>query len=120
METQTKTKSDGDKSPRAVVPGFTRFPEHIKTNCGRFYVPPSGKRTRRDRYWFDPCGAVVMHKNNQHGWATRTKCGQRWVAYSPVNADNFRAQQAPTLKKALLILAGWLNFNEEETQKHTN
>lgn len=76
------------------------------------------KLTARDRYHGmiedELKRAVVLSKNNLHGWAQRSADEQGWVGYVPLTPNDFRAKHVRTLKEALQFIAGLLYFTELE------
>lgn len=109
------TKTEVVSQPTA--PKYSRFGHLAFNPTGHTFVRGLAGRPMRDETPPEREDAIVLHKANRHGWAQRTSCGQRWVAYCPYHPNDFRAKEAKTLKEALRILCGWLGFTNDETLK---
>jgi len=118
MAKPNNNKSEVTKrSPSA--PGYSRFGLLATSqSIGLHYVRGLEGRPMRDEKPFERHDAIVLFKHSNHGWVQRTKCQQKWVVYQPVNPNRFRAQETPTLREALLLLSGWLGFNNYEYTTH--
>ena len=75
---------------------------------------PRQRRLERGEIHDERQHATVLSKNNLHAWAQRSQCGQGWTVYFPATPNNFVGKFVKTLREALVVMAGWLNFTETE------
>jgi hypothetical protein len=113
------------KPARSFAVGYARFSEHRTFGATRRNLSPTikGPLTKRERYHGaitdETKPAVVLSKNQLHGWCQRSACEQGWTVFFPRTPNDFRGSWVATLREALVILAGWLNFTSDETMEVT-